>query len=498
MKKNCIFLIILISVLNLSALTVTVADIDNYPLKLQFNLESGVGIEGKSNSKTGKTDYNTIFFKPAFHIDKFGIGFNLKLRFSRYPELLEFNRRDWDFSNGFKSGFITFINKLDYIRFADTNYPFYFTTGEIPVFRAGQGLLINSIDNTAFNPIFKEHGLYSKFNGNLLKRTIPLEFYFFMPDIADPDIIIAGGDFNFSHFIKKDFLYMSGGLYTAVDLDSTESNFYSALEFKEIETFRNSSFQDHTIGFTSPFETRFRFEHAQVRALSESSFIYKNKNNSADFAQYIGIRGDFINLNNRGFLIGIPFGITVKSKGFYNGYFSYNYYMERKRQFEKEDKFGNLFFNYGIFLTAFDENILFFVNIISPFEMEYYTASYEAGFTFNGTKSGLMNGLQIDVRYKTGMQTLNINGDGGYFLYSITNNFRFTAEFAFNIYSSKVSFLAGVQRPEWVRTLFNEYRKDYTIKDDNDVEKIYSTVIDTDRYGKMLESFMKLEVSFAF
>jgi hypothetical protein len=234
MKKNCIFLILLISALNLSALTVTVADINNSPLKLQFNLESGVGIEGKTNSKTGKMDYNTIFFKPAFHIDKFGIGFNFKLRFSRYPELLEFNRRDWDFSGDLKSGFISFIDKLDYVRFADINYPFYFTTGEIPVFTAGQGLLINSINNTTFNPGFKEHGVYSKFNGNLLQNTIPLKCYFFMPDIADPDIIIAGGDFEFSHFIRKDFLYMSGGLYTAIDLDSTESNFYSALNFKEM------------------------------------------------------------------------------------------------------------------------------------------------------------------------------------------------------------------------------------------------------------------------
>jgi hypothetical protein len=157
-----------------------------------------------------------------------------------------------------------------------------------------------------------------------------------------------------------------------------------------------------------------------------------------------------------------------------------------------------IFFLITVFFNSFDENILFFVNIISPFEMEYYTASYEAGFAFDGTKSGLMNGLRVDVRYKTGMQRLNINGDGGYFLHSITNNFRFTAEFSFNIYSSKVSFLAGVQRPEWVGKLFNEYRKDYTRKDDNDVETIYATVIDTDRYGKMLEKFMRLEVSFAF
>ena len=344
---------------SLFSITIQVTEINDYPLKLQFNLEAGVSVEGKVNSKTGRMDYNTIFLKPSFYIDKFGIGFDLKFRFSRFPELLTFNERDWIIYKDTNKLMFSLIDKLDFVRFGSKKYPIYFTTGTIPTIHAGSGLLINSMNNETFSPGFKEHGVYSVFNGMLFKYPIPFKGYFFMPDIADPDIIIAGGTLDASYFINSDFFSLNTGFYTVLDFDSTESNFFSAQTPDKIDYYRNTDFNNHTIGFTFPVESKFDFKIAQLQVLSETSFVLKNKiNPTIDGAQFFGIRGNFVNLESSGYLIGIPFGITIKSKGFYPGYFSSNYQITRKDQFENETDYTNFLFNYGFYLTAFDDTIV--------------------------------------------------------------------------------------------------------------------------------------------
>ncbi len=484
---------------SLFSITIQVTEINNYPLKLQFNLEAGVSVEGKVNAKTGRMDYNTIFLKPSFYIDKFGIGFDLKFRFSRFPELLTFNERDWNINEDTNKLMYSLIDKLDFLRFGSKKYPIYFKTGTIPTISAGSGLLINTMNNVTFSPGFKEHGVYSVFNGMLFEYPIPFKGYFFMPDIADPDIIIAGGTLDASYFINSDFFSINTGFYTAIDFDSTESNFFSAQSLDEIEYYRNTDFNNHTMGFTFPAESKFDFNIAQLRVLSETSFILKNKTETTlDGAQFFGIRGDFVQLENSGYLVGIPFGITIKSNGFYSGYFSSNYQITRKNQFENQHDYNNFFFNYGFYLTAFDDTIVFSLLLYSPFTMEYFTAGYEGTFHFDGESSGLMKGLDIDIKYRSSLESLNINGDGGFFLYTITKDFRFSIEIGYNIYSTRISLLAGVQRAHWVSSVFNDFKYDYTFENEYGIDQVYSTIVVTDNYGKMLDKFMRLEVSFAF
>lgn len=487
--KNILVIAILFSATYfISPITFILTDNTDDPLKMQINIEAGVGINGSVSSGIGKKDYNIVHFRPSFYIERFGFGFDLSFRFANFPGLFEFNKSDWDFSNlSDTMKLYKLSDKFDFTIYGSPDYFIYGKSGVTPYITAGSGLLINSLSNRSFSPSAKEHGLYTIFNGEKYKIPIPLRCYFFATDIVDPDIFVSGGDFDFGTFIPLDNLSLIFGTHIAFDIDSAESNYLSATTLNDIKYYRNTDKSGTTAGLSLPIEVSYSMEQVRFRVSNEFSAV--TKSNKVELANMAGFRVDMININNSGYILGIPFGIIVKTPGYYPGYFSVNYETVRGVQYTEDLDKRNLFFRYGFHITALKEQFLLSFLLTSPFEMEYYAAIYDGSLVFNGIKNTVIRNLQLAVKYRAAFSELNIYGSGGYFFYSITKKFRFSVEINYNLYGTKLSFIAGVQSPNWVNSMEETFVTE-------DLTKTKMVVLDS--LGNLMEKFMRLEVSFVF
>ena len=165
----------------------------------------------------------------------------------------------------------------------------------------------------------------------------------------------------------------------------------------------------------------------------------------------------------------------------------------------QKNKYGNLFFKYGIELHAINDNFVFGILLTSPIIMQHYTASYESYLRFNAPEGSLFRGITIDLHYITSMRSMDITGSGGYFFHSILKDVAFTASFSYNFYNTKISILGGFIAPQWIHDLADSYTERYYNYDSvNNTSTYIGSMINLDNYGKIHERFIRMEVAVVF
>lgn len=471
-------------------------------IRLQANLEAGAKFEGMSSTFSGTKDFATLFLKPAFFVNDFGIGFDFNFRFRNTPEFFQFNTSDYDYTEDAYLTFCRVLNLVDFISYGKRNSPIYLKIGQTPYISIGNGLLFSQFHNRSFEPCDREHGFYFNINIDEVFTNAasgylpPISFTAYTPDIADPDIFLVGSSFNATPYFPTENLELKTGIYFGFDFDTQEQNLLNAADFADVKYYRSPEWSDKAVkAFTLPAEVSYTIgKYAKLSFSHETSFMWKD--NDFGFATSIGTKGEFIYLENSGFLLGIPFGVIIKSDDFYPGYFGLNYQNVRSMQYNNEQQLKNFLFQYGISLSGFNKMIEFGLILTSPFEMDVFTAIYEAYFTVN-READNASPIKVDVgvRYRTAMSNMDINGSGGNFLESISKKFRFAIELNMRIYCSKLSISIGMQSPNWLEklpTVETVGAAGYASMLNN------IRIVDLETYGKFLVKFMQLEVAIAF
>jgi hypothetical protein len=470
-------------------------------LQFQANLEAGAKFEGMSSNFSGTKDFATLFLKPSFFINDFGIGFDFNFRFRNTPEFFQFYTSDYNYTEDAYLTFCKILNFIDFISYGKPNSPIYFKIGTTPYISVGDGLLFSQFHNRFFQPCDKEHGLYFHIDidrvfTNASSGYLPqLSFMAYIPDIADPDILIVGSDFSVTSYIPIENLELDTALYFGFDFDVNENNLLNAKDFADVKYYRNPEWSDSVRTLTLPISLSYTFgKYAKISLSHETAFLWKNEN--FDVATSIKAKGEFIHLENSGFLLSIPFGVIFKTDGFYPGYFGFNYQNVRSMQYNNEKQLKNMLFQYGLSVSAFNKILDFGLILTSPFEMDVFTAMYEAYFTVN-READKASPIKVDasVRYRTAMSGMDINGSGGNFLESVSKKFRFALELNMRIYCSKLGISIGVQSPNWLENLplvESTGAAGYARLLNN------MKIVDLETYGKFLVKFMQLEVAIAF
>lgn len=471
-------------------------------LRFQANIEAGAKFEGQSSAFAGTKDFAALFIKPSFFINDFGIGFNFNFRFRNSPEFFQFNTSDYDFTKDAYMAFCHFLNFIDFISYGNPKSPLYFKIGQTPYISVGNNLLFSQLHNRFFEPCDREHGIYFHMNIDEVFTDVaagylpPLSFTAYIPDIADPDIFVIGSDFSVTPYFPIENLELNTGIYFGFDFDTQEKNLLNTNDFANVTYYRSPEWSGKSVRtFTLPIALSYTIgKYAKISLSHETAFLWKEED--FDFATSIQTKGEFIYLENSGFLLGIPFGIIAKTDGFYPGYFGLNYQNVRSLQYNEEQRLKNLLFQYGLSISAFNKMIEFGVILTSPFEMDVFTALYEAYFTVS-READKASPIKVDVgvRYRTAMSNMDINGSGGNFLESISKKFRFALELNMRIYCSKLGISIGVQAPNWLENLpiaETTGAAGYAKMINN------LKIVDLETYGKFLVKFMQLEVAIAF
>ena len=487
---------------NVSKSSKTTAPVQSKNIRIQANLEAGAKFEGMSSAYAGTKDFATLFIKPSFFINDFGIGLDFHFRFRNTPEFFQFNTSDYDYTEDAYLTFCRLLNIIDFVSYGNRNSAVHLQIGYTPYISVGSGLLFSQFHNRFFEPCDKETGFYFRINIDEVFTNAasgympPISFTAYMPDIADPDIFIIGSDFCATPYFPVENLELNTGIYFGFDFDAMEQNILNAADFANVKYYRMPEWSGKSVkAFTLPAEVSYAIgKYAKISFSHETSFLWKD--NNFNFATSIHTKGEFIYLENSGFLLGIPFGVIFKNDGFYPGYFGLNYQNVRSMQYNDEHQLKNFLFQYGISLSGFNKMIEFGVILISPFEMDAFTAMYEAYFTVN-READTVSPIKVDVgiRYRTAMSNMDINGNGGNFMESISKKFRFAIELNMRIYCSKLGISIGMQSPNWLENLptaetVGAAGYTYSIND--------LRIVDLDTYGKFLLKFMQLEVAIAF
>lgn len=471
-------------------------------IRLQANLEAGAKFEGMSSSFSGTKDFAALFIKPSFFINDFGIGFDFRFRFRNTPEFFQFNTSDYNYTEDAYLTFCRLLNIVDFVSYGNQDSAVYLKIGRTPYISVGSGLLFSQLHNRFFEPCDKEHGFYFHINIDEVFTNAasgylpPISFTAYMPDIADPDIFIAGSSFDATPYFPVENLELKTGIYFGFDFDTQEQNLLNAADFTNVKYYRSPEWGSESVkAFTLPAELSYTIgKYAKVSFAHETSFLWKE--NNFNYATSIRTKGEFVYLENSGFLLGIPFGVILKSDGFYPGYFGLNYQNVRSMQYNNEQQLKNFLFQYGISLSGFNKMIEFGLILTSPFEMDVFTAMYEAYFTVN-READNVSPIKVDVgiRYRTAMSNMDVNGSGGNFMESISKKFRFAIELNMRIYCSKLGISIGMQSPNWLENL----PVAETVGAAGYARTINNLrIVDLETYGKFLLKFMQLEVAIAF
>lgn len=495
MKKNCTILFFIFFITT-EIFTITFKWKSAPSFHFQINLDTGVGFEGTASTHSGIKDFNSVFIRPSFFFRNFGIGFDLKFRFRNYPEMFQFHKSDFSFTDDVYKTICRITDMIDFIRYGTFNSPIYFTTGKLPYLTVGNGLLISQFHNNFFAPSDKQNGLYFHLHLSDLSFTettgfsLPLSVLFFMSDLLDPDIFLFGISADFAPYLPLESLSLDAGLYFGFDFDAAECNILSTDKLEDAKNYRNLKWDKTVKTISIPSSVSYTFDrYAALHFSQEIGFIIKD-NGDFDAAASFQLKGSFLYLENSGFLITLPFGIICQTDCFHPGYFAFNYENVRRTQYFDSSSTKNYLFQYGLNLTGFKGGLLFSLLLTSPFQMEYFTAIYEGYFLFNGEKNNLFPELDIGIRYRTTMSQLDINGNGGNFIESLTKKFRFSVEVGYRLYGAKLNIVAGMQTPNWV---------EHIGIGDLGYADLQNGIRTTDmmKYGSFLVKFMKVEVAIA-
>jgi hypothetical protein len=545
MFKNKIFLmlIILLIPVMLFSIKFNIPVKDKKPLVFQAIFDSGFSAKGISDG-AGITDYESIFIKPAFHIQDFGIGFIFDFRFRFILGEFSFLTNQWyllkgdalnttppnaDNIDAVNTAFL-YLDKIDYIVYGDSNSPVFLNIGINPVQTFGTGLIVNNFHNYAFMPSSREQGLTLKFDGNYLYKyganTIPFDATLIVNDLLDPDIFILDYGIDVFKFTKLyDKFSLRVGQVYAMDINSTESNRLSSISsdpavitnYRNLSTTNYNQFTSIPLYSSLYLDFLYPMKYVRLNVFNENSLLLDFLNANYSFANGFGIKIGaelrFIDIKNSGFLLGILAGYILKSPHFNIDNFSSNYEIVRQKEYLSLTSYDN-YTNYvmaGIGLYAFQDRLKFKFNVTMPI-VSKFACKLSGSFTMENT---VVPGLWINVFYETGINTMYIEGDSGQgFIDSITRDFRFSAEFGYKFYGAKLSVLIGIQRQAWVvpyakegldsngEPQYNPYLplSEGQVVPDFQIDKNphYNWAMDLNKYFNDLEKFVSLEISFVF
>ena len=498
---------------------------ENNPIIIQTIFDTGFSFKGVTDG-FGVTDYESVFFRPAFHVNDFGIGFDFDFRFRFFNGQINFLPQFWNAGDPVDNLYL-YLDKIDYIVYGDFDKPFFLNIGKNPVTTLGTGFLVKDFHNYAFLPVSKQQGLFFKFNGENLtkikKENIPVDFTFIIQDLENPDIFIfdAGLDLFQLTKLKNDerFSLRVGQIY-ATDINATQSNRLSSVVEDDtvVTTQRNltsgNAFTSVPL-FTSLYsDFVWKYDYFRLNAFEEFSFLFDFMDNSQNTSGPIsqintiansqttvsstisqntsspyfnfgmgtkqGIEIRVINLKNSGFLLGLLTGLLVQSPFYAIDYFSSNYEVLRQKQYINLSSNTELtpYALLGFALYGLNDRIKFVFNVSIPF-VQPFEIRFSSKFIMDKT---VVPGLFISVYYETGVNQFLIAGSGGGFINSITDGFRFSAEAGYKFYGAKVSFLLGMQRAGWVQMN----------------QTLINGVIDYDlaQYNSDIQKFVSIEISF--
>ena len=515
--------------LNLYSIKFFVNTKNDQKITLQAIFNLGVSMNGVTDVY-GLTEYQSIFFKTAFHIEDFGIGFSFNFRYRLIAQGFIFNEKDWFIKDDPLQTFFTYMDKIDYIEYGDKTKPFHFKTGEFNYTTFGTGFLVNDFHNKFFLPISRENGFFFKFDGNNLTKLkifqayqdIPIDFTFFIPDLCDPDIFALdlGIDiFKFTKISKNMSLRLE--FASILDFNATESNRLSSLDGKfDNGTYRNIDSSGYTTklwGFTFPLSFVWEHPYFRLNPFNELSFLVDFNNNTVGIGDKLGIEGRFLKLKDSGFLLGLTAGFIFSSPHYVPYYFSSNYEIVRKMQYSKAELGTFVYFFGSISLYALNDNLKFDLSAVIPLNRDYDVYDMVAKppviklmGRFTIEKLYIQNAkdipdLYISLLYETTFNEMRTekyvlidlkgykkepiklsSGNGEYFIESISKNFRYSVEIGFKYLGAKIRMLIGVQHPAamTLETNFTEVNETLTPK------------IDLEKYGEDMQKFLSLEVSF--
>src|SRR4030043_1528685 len=103
---------------NINPIKFIIIDKDEKKLILQARFDTGTSLKAVADGY-GTTDCLSVYFKPAFHIQDFGIGLDFDFRFRFFNNQFEFITTNWtlpeDTYNRGLNIFLLYIDKIEYI-----------------------------------------------------------------------------------------------------------------------------------------------------------------------------------------------------------------------------------------------------------------------------------------------------------------------------------------------------------------------------------------------
>lgn len=487
MKNGFIILYIFLFVISAYPVKFLIGDSTSDKTTIELRLDSGVGIEGVVDDNFGIKDFQTVFIRPAFKVNKFGFGLDFKFRFRLYPDMYEFRDSDYYINDTLRMVYL-YTDKIDYISYGERDEFIYFKTGLVPFVTAGNGILINNVSNRSFLPTDRENGFYLSVDLNKLKVPLPFSIEIMSPDCADPDMFIAAAKFDILN--TSSGINFKIGLSGIVDMNAAESNLLSAFTTSEVERYRNFDYDSGVIGLSLPITFSYRHRFFNIGVTNEIASLITLQSEWHSSVKYglsdmLKAEIKLINLAGSGFLLGIPVGFAVKYGDIELYQYSSNYQIERKRNYVTTDDPYNFYAAYGLSLYAFQDKLKFNFLMTTPIIASNFTARYKGSVIYDGRENKIFPGIEFAVNYETGMNELNIQGSGGAFLYSVTKDFRFSVDLSYTLFGAKMRLLVGVQSPQWISSM----SADFTTYEN------HNKLIDQDAYGDLLQRFMSLEVS---
>lgn len=483
-KKGYIILLILFfCVYFINSLNFKIKTKNEKELLIKAIFDMGFSAKGIADG-IGTEDYESVFFKPAFHIQDFGIGLVFDFRFRFFTGQITFFTTDWFIPDDPVNTFFLYLDKIDYIKYGDFTSPVFLNVGKNPTTTLGTGFLVKNFHNHAFLPVSREWGLMTKFNCNYLNKfkadNFPFDATLIISDLLDPDLFILDTGLDILKLIKlNDNFSFRIGQILATDVNTTESNRLSSLsrDEDEITSHRNLSTTDYN-HFTSfplflSYYTDYVWKHDLVKVNGFGEFVslfdFASKYSSFNygFGIKLGTEAVFINLPNSGYLLGTILGFIIESPHYTLDYFGPNYEVVRTKQYLDlyTDPDYTFYITTGFAIYAFDEKIKFRAIVTIPFEAPF-SMKISASFVLEDT---LVKGLYAELYYETGVNPFTFMGYD-----FITDDFRFSANFGYKFFGVKIAVLLGVQKPAWVGSYFETQ----------------------DQYAKELQKFVSLEISF--
>lgn len=459
-------------------------------LAIKAVFDIGFGISGTASDRSGINDLETFFFRPAFHIQDFGIGFSIALSFRVFPERFIFQSEKWYVEGDTGRTAFALLDKIDYISYGDKDHFIHTSTGKVSFTSLGTGLLMNNFHNSFFHPIDRENGLFFTFDGRKFKKyKLPLRIKFLTPDILDFDIFGLETNFDILEFLKYKDVNLSLGAAAAFDLDGDESNTLSADTINSAEYYRNNRFSSIIAGFSFPVVFTLTRQHVRFIVNQELGFLFTDPAAAGSITQFglaekIGTETQVANIKNSGYLLGLKAGFIFRYDNFDLNYFSSNYQIVRRRQVNYTLDSLNIYVDAGLAFYALQEKLQFNLQITFPLILQNnFKSKIQASFIYDGRQvQAFIPGLYVAAHFENDMDIMSFSGNGGPFLETFTRGFRYSFEIGYRVFCAKMTFLIGVQRPNWIN--------------ENSYIDLNTNLFNTDQYGKDLQKFIAVEVSF--